>query len=526
VSNAKGLLGIASAIALVTLFSKGVGFFREVVVADVFGPGMARDAYTIAYTLPAFALIMLGGLTGPFHTATQKIITTLRQRGHDEQIPGVVATILVAVITVMGAFSLLAFAAAPVLITLVGGHPAPAVTALAIQQLKIMCPLVVIGGLVGVFCGISNDRGDYALPSFSPLIASVAVIGVCLAWRDPLALAWGTLVGGVGQFLLQAPAAWKLLRSGPQLKLDVRHPEIIDMAWLLVPAAVSSTIGTLNVMIGMRFTSQLNTGDISVFDIANKLLQLPLGILMTSLLIPLFPMLTRAAVDDDRPRLFLLLNQGLSTIAFATLPLIAFFVVAGGPLVATIFQHGAFDGNATVKTAAVLAFGALGIFTYAARDLMIRVFFALGDSRTPLIVSVLSLGLTAGFMALAIGPFGLNGLAAATSGVTIVNACLVAWLLRRKLGELPLGSSIPVIIKAGMAAVLGGAAAWAVVRGLPDVLGPLGMRGAMILKLVTQGATCGIIYTLVLAMLGIPVVERFRDITKRFRRAAPVAPGL
>lgn len=524
---AKGLLGVASAIALVTLLSKGIGFFREIVVADVFGASVARDAYTIAYTLPAFALIMLGGLTGPFHTATQKLITTLRQRGQDEDVPGVVFTALVTVTGIMGVLSLVTFFGAPWLVTLVGGHPAPEVTAVAVAQLRIMSPLVLIGGLVGVFCGISNDRGDYALPSFSPLIASLAVIGVCVAWRDPQALAWGTLVGGIGQFLLQAPAAVKLLASGPKLRFEPSHPEVKGMSRLLLPASISSTIGTLNVMVGMRFTSSLSTGDISVFDIANKLIQLPLGILMTALLIPFFPLLTQAAVDGDRPRLYELLRQGLSTIAFATLPLIAFFAVAGGPLVATIFEHGAFNAAATAKTAAVLLFGSLGIFTYAARDLMIRVFFALDDSRTPMLVSISSLGLTALFMWLSIGPFGLNGLAAATSAVTVVNCVLVALLLRRKLGELPIGSFVPLFFKALVASVLAGVAGWAVGAGTPDALGALGPRGAMLLKLVAQGLAGGATYAVALAVLGVPVLDRVRDLTKRFRRAPrPAADGV
>ena len=297
------------------------------------------------------------------------------------------------------------------------------------------------------------------------------------------------------------------------------------MAWLLVPAAISSTIGTLNVMIGMRFTSQLSVGDISVFDIANKLIQLPLGILMTALLIPLFPMLTRAVVDGDRPELFRLLDQGLTTITLATLPLIAFFAVAGQPLVATVFEHGAFNADATLKTAAVLTFGSLGIFTYAARDLFIRVFLALGDSRTPLIISVSSLVLTACFMAAAIGPFGLNGLAAATSGVTVVNFCLVILLLRHKLGELPLRGFLLMFVRGLVAALAAGAAAWLASHALDQAarqaLGPaffasrFGYRSLMVGSLAVDSLVGGLAYVLALAVVGLPVFARLKDLAGR-----------
>ncbi|HEY9723008.1 MAG TPA: murein biosynthesis integral membrane protein MurJ, partial [Oscillatoriaceae cyanobacterium] len=398
----KGLLGVASAIAVLTLLSKGFGFFRELVVAAGFGAGVAKDAYTAAYIIPAFSLIMLGGLTGPFHTGAQKVMTAMRGRGEDEAVPGVMATILLAVTLIMGALSVVAYFEAPWLIRLVASQASPDVFAMAVAQLRVMSPLVLIGGLVGILCGISNDRGDFTLPSLSPLIASVAVI-VAVLWRrgDPMALAWGTMLGGVGQLLLQAPAGVQLLRSGP-IRWEFKHAEVHSLFWLLLPASISSTVGTLNVIIGTNFASALPKGQIGIFDYANKLIQLPLGILMTALLIPVFPLLTQAVVAGDQDGLFRRLNQGISTIALSTLPLIAVFVAAGRPIVAVMYQRGAFTSDATKLTYEVLAFAALGIFTYASRDMMIRVFYALDDSRTPLLVSLFSMGTTAAGMWLVI----------------------------------------------------------------------------------------------------------------------------
>ena len=512
---AKGLLGIAGAIALVTLLSKVFGFGREVVIAAIFGASAAKDAYTIAYTLPAFALVMLGGLTGPFHTATQKLISALRQRGQDQDVPSAVATALVGVSLLMGAFALAVWVLAPQAVALVGGAPSPEVQALAVAQLRVMAPLVLLGGLVGVFCGISNDRGDYALPSLSPLVGSMAVIAVVLYSRDGMALAWGTLAGGVGQFLLQAPAAWKLLRSGPPVRLVPRLPDVRSMAGLVVPASISSMLGTINVMIGIRFTATLATGDVGVFDYANKLIQLPLGILMTALLIPLFPLLAQAAVAGDRPALYKWVNKGLTTIAIGTLPLTAYFLVGSEPFVCLIFQRSAFDALATAKTAEVLAWCGLGIFAYATRDLLIRVFFALDDARTPLYVSIGSLGLTYGFFTVGI-TYGLPGLAIATSAVTVVNMVLVTVLLRQKLGELPVRTGITMTARATIAAAVGAGAAWAVVRVLPPrppFLDDFALFVDAAVRVGLQAGTLGVVYALGLILLGVPLLElaaRFR----------------
>lgn len=511
---ARGVLGIASAIALLTLLSKGFGFGRELVIAAVFGADIPKDAYTAAYIIPAFSLIMLGGLTGPFHTVTQKIIATLRSRGQDAEVPAVMATILVSVAAVMGTLALGTFFGAPYLVKAVAAQIPPATFNLAVLQLQVMAPLVLIGGLVGIFCGISNDRGDYTLPSLSPLVASLAVIGVILLQPSPMALAWGTLLGGVGQFLLQAPAAFKLLRVGTPWPLRFDHPEVIGMWGLLLPASVSSTIGTLNVIIGTNFASGLPQGSMAVFDYANKLIQLPLGILMTALLIPLFPVMTQAVVKGDHDELFMWMNKGLGTIALATLPLMALFVAVGEPTVAVLYERGAFRPEDTRMTYLVLAFGSLGIFTYAARDLFIRVFYALHDSRTPLYVSLFSMALTAGLMALLIGPFGLLGLAGATSLVTAANCLLVAYLLRRKLGRLALTAFLPLFLKATVAASLAALAGWGVGRALalpPSFVGNFAM-------MVLQSGALLVVYAVLLAVFGVPVVEQLKGMVQRVRR--------
>lgn len=516
---ARGVLGIASAIALLTLLSKGFGFGRELVVAAVFGAGNAKDAYTAAYIIPAFSLIMLGGLTGPFHTVTQKIITTLRSRGEDDAVPGVMATIMLSVAGVMGALALAGFFGAPYLIKSVASQMRPEAFELAVRQLQVMSPLILLGALIGILCGISNDRDDFTLPSLSPLVASIAVIAVILVRPTPMALAWGTLLGGLGQFLLQAPAAVKLFRQGALLPLKFDHPEVKGLWTLLFPASVSSTIGTLNVIIGTNFASSLKAGSMSVFDYANKLIQLPLGILMTALLIPLFPVMTQAVVENDQEKLFSWMNKGLATIAFATLPLIAMFIAVGHPTVAAMYERGAFDRHATDMTYMVLVFGSLGIFTYAARDLFIRVFYAMHDSRTPLMVSLFSMGLTVALMAVLIGPFGLLGLSAATSIVTVANCLLVAFLLRRKLGRLSLTGSLPLFAKAFAAAALSAVAGWAVglVLPLPDsFIGNVG-------RVVVQGGSLVLVYAVVLALLGLPVVEQLSGITRRFRPKRAVA---
>ncbi|MEB3330724.1 MAG: murein biosynthesis integral membrane protein MurJ, partial [Candidatus Sericytochromatia bacterium] len=474
-----------------------------------YGAGVEKDAYTAAYIIPSFALIMLGGLTGPFHTATQRVITSLRERGRGDEVPGVVVALAVWVTLVTGAGALLAGLAAPVLISGVASRAPAAVFDLAAAQLRIMAPLIVIGGWVGILCGVSNDQGDYKRPSLSPLVASVAVIATVLWSSDPHMLAWGTLLGGLGQVLLQAGAAVRLWRGrtpgSPICPLG--HPEVRAVWGMLLPACVSSTIGTLAVVIGTNFASALPAGSISVFDYANKLIQLPLGVLMTALLIPVFPLLTRAVVAGDREALRQRMAQGVSAIALVAMPLVALFLTAGEPIVAVVYQRGAFSPEDAAATARVLALCALGIPLYGLRDLAVRVFYALNDGRTPLLVSVGSLAVTAGAMALVVGPWGLAGLALVTSGATGLNCLVITGLLWRKLGVWPLGEGARDALLAGVAAGVGGCLAWGVGRALEGHV----VAGSALGLLMAQAVALAGGYLAALAAVGLgPAAVRAR----------------
>ncbi|MEB3222072.1 MAG: murein biosynthesis integral membrane protein MurJ [Candidatus Sericytochromatia bacterium] len=510
----KGLLGVASAIALVTLLSKAVGFGRELVIAAVHGAGVAKDAYTAAYIIPSFALILLGGLTGPFHTATQRVVTSLREQGRGAEVPGVVVALAAWVTLVMGGGAVLACLAAPALISAVASRAPEPVFDLAVAQLRIMAPLIVMGGWVGILCGVSNDLGDFKRPSLSPLVASVAVIGTVLWSSDPLMLAWGTLLGGIGQVLLQADAAVRLWRSrSPGTPpCPMRHPELRGIWQMLLPACVSSTVGTLAVVIGTNFASALPAGSISVFDYANKLVQLPLGVLMTALLIPLFPMLTRAVVSGDGEALRARLAQGVSAISLVSMPLVALFLSAGTPIVSLVYQRGAFTAADAEATARVLGLCALGIPAYAVRDLVVRVFYALNDGRTPLLVSVASLAVTAAGMAMVVSRWGLDGLALVTSGVTVLNCAATTWLLRRRLGAWPFGDGTGDAVRAAVAALVAGGAAHVTRLGL--VGGSL--PGGEAVLLVAQALVLAVAYTGSLAVLGLsPTRIRERLATRR-----------
>lgn len=493
--------------AVLLLLSKGVGFLRESVVANAYGAGLVKDANTVAYILPALFLIMLGGLNGPFHLATMGAVTRLETRGQGDQVPGVLLTLLITTAALTGALALAAFAGAPWIVALTGPHLSAEAHALAITQLRIMSPILMIGGLIGVLCGISNVRGKFANSSLTPMVSSLAVIAVVALTSAPTAIAWGTLAGALGQLLLQGlPVVreWREIATAPARPASFRHEGVRDMLRMLLPASMSSSIGTFNVAIGTAFCSSLGTGAISIFNYSNLLIQLPLGIMLTAMLVPMFPRLTEAAAAGDRPALMGWIHRGLKAILLTTLPMTGFLIVLGESAIRLAFERGRFTAQATHATAMVLGVIALSIVAYASRDLFTRVFYARNRNRVPLVVTAVSIGTNWWFCALLVGR-GMAGLATATALVTVTNMLILGVLLGRELGGLELGKLAPTAGRALLAAGLASGMAWFLSRVLPSH-GHL----AAIVQLLGAGTLGIALYAGVLILLREPMLGSWR----------------
>lgn len=504
----RSLARASSLMAVLLLLSKGAGFLREVAVANSFGAGLVKDANTIAYILPALFLILLGGLNGPFHLSTMRAVTSLRTEGREAEIPGVLLTIFAGTAVLTGGLAALAFMAAPWIVRITGPGLSPEGQALAVTNLHIMAPLIMIGGLIGVLCGISNARDKFTNSSLTPMVSSLAVIAVVLWTSAPTAIAWGTLVGAVGQLALQAVPVfqdWQEITGGQAVRaVPLRHPAVVDMLRMLVPAGLSSSVGTLNVAIASAFCSSLPEGSISAFNYSNQLIQLPLGILLTALLVPMFPRLTEAATSGDRASLFGWLNRGVQSIALVILPITGLAIVLGEAAIRLVFEHGQFTADDTRQTATVLTIVALSMLAYGTRDLFTRVFYAQNKSRVPLLVTSASIGTTLLFNALLVR-YQIAGLAWATTLVTIGNLLLLGFFLRRDLGTLGLGPSVGTLLKALLASgVAAGLAYFA--KGLVPFTGQLGA----LVQLVGVGALGLVAYLAVLVTLRVPALDLLR----------------
>ncbi|CAK6698436.1 murein biosynthesis integral membrane protein MurJ [Synechococcus sp. CBW1107] len=457
---ARSLRRIALIVAVATALSKLAGLVRQQAIAAAFGVGAAYDAYNYAYVLPGFLLILLGGINGPFHSA---MVSALARRPRREG-----AYVLAAINTLVGAgliaVTLLLFVAADPLIDLVGPGLDAERHAIAVLQLRWMAPMALFAGLIGLGFGALNAADEFWLPSVSPLLSSVAVIaGIGILWLHlgsaialpqyavlgGAVLAGTTLLGAVFQWLIQLPA---LARQGLhkfQLVWDWKHPGVQEVLRVMGPATLSSGMLQINVFTDLFFASGI-VGAAAGLGYANLLVQTPLGLLSNALLVPLLPVYARLTAPQDRPELIARIRQGLMLSNASMLPLGALMVALAGPIVALIYERGAFNASAAALVGGLLMAYGVGMPAYLGRDVLVRVFYALGDGTTPFRFSMAGIGLNALFDWLLVGgptPWGLQlpafnfgapGLVLATVAVNVITCLGLLLALQHRLGGLPL----------------------------------------------------------------------------------------
>ena len=444
-----GLLKTAGLIAAVTMVAKLLGFSRDWVIFNVYGASMATDAYFAATQIPSFAMVLLGGLGGPFHTATVAIFSKMVGTQTDAP-PSLAVRQLAATLTTLTGLLFAGFAVA----VFVWAHPimavllpkaSPALVAQSAVLLQWLTPTIFVGGLIGIFYGLLNVYHVFLWPSLSPAIVSTAMIAGLLLVPDTgqtgVILAASAAVGAMGQFLIQMPG---VLRRGFTFRpaWQVQLPEFRQWGEVLLPMIIGTSTGQMMVYVDMLFASGLQEGGWSAVILSNRLLQLPIGVLQTALLVPIFPRFSRYVAERNMDALAMDFRKGIVALWLISIPILVVLLVYAEPLIRLVFEHGRFDAGDTRLVTLALVFQAFQMIPYFARDTLTRVFYAFGDSVTPLWVGLLAIGLKFGLNALLVTHYGIGGITLATSIITTINMLLLGWLVRRHIQTLALRTLI------------------------------------------------------------------------------------
>lgn len=522
----RSFTGIASIIAAATLISKFFGLIRQQVISAVFGQGEPAAAFYYAYMIPGFLLILLGGVNGSFYTAVVSVLA----KHNEEEAPSLIETITTLVGLTLLVVSILIFIFAPNLIdTVAAGLRSSGkelVREIAIQQLRIMSPMAVLAGLIGISFGVLNSAKQYWLPAVSPLFSSTAVIVSLIIFRlqmsDNIAissreyaitggalLAGGCVVGAFLQCLVQIVAQAKSGMGRFRLRFDFQQPAIKQILKIMLPAVFSSGMLQINLATDLFFASSLpDKGVSAALANAGLLVQTPLGVFSNMILVPLLPILAGLATPENWHFLKIRIRQGLILSALVMLPLGALIISLALPIVRIAYERGNFNTTDSVLVSTLLVANGFGMFVYLGRDILIRVFYALGNGVIPFRISVFNIFLNAllDWLLVKVFNIGAPGLVYATVGVNISSMLMLLFLLNHKLSSLPLKKWFWLILGLVAASLVAGLASMATLQATQRFLGTEGLIIQMLQ--VSMASAIGLsVFSVFVAFMKLPEAD-------------------
>ncbi len=442
-----------------TALSRVVGLVRDVVIADLFGASRAYDAYLIAFMIPHLLRRLLA--EGALSSAFIPLFTERLRAYGPARAARFANTVVTAALIFFIALVVLGILFAPFYVPFFADGFSAEQLELTIRLTQITFPFIALMGLAAIVMGVLNSYERFFAPAFAPVLFNVGVILSAFAlmslFAEPIyALAIGVLLGGLGQLLFQIPYLRGRWRYRPQL--DLRDEGLHKLLKLMLPSVVGLAIFQINTLVDNKLASHLAEGSVSVLQYAIRLFQLPLGLFVVSVGSVLLPKLATHAAAQDTEAFARTLRESAKFSLFILLPATAGLFVLAQPIIQVLFEHGNFTHEDTLVTAYALTNYLPGLIGYGLAYLLTRAFYALQETRTPLVVGAITVALNVILDYALVGPMGVGGLALATSVAGITNALALLIVLQRRLSQnLRIGADRETVKMLGAALLMGAA---------------------------------------------------------------------
>jgi len=507
--------------------SRILGVVREQVLAALFGAGNAMDAYNVAYRIPNLVrdLFAEGAMSSAFVPTFTRHLTSAGKASAWRLANHVINALVVitVVLVVLG----IVFAE-PIVELFAGAYRSvPGKLELTVLLTRLMLPFLTFVALAAACMGMLNSLHRFFIPALSPATYNVAIIA-CALLLVPLmpglgvtpivAVACGTLIGGVAQLAVQWPV---LRREGFRYRpvLDWSDEGLRRVLVLMGPGTLGLAATQVNVFVNTVLATGEGTGAVSWLNYAFRLMYLPIGLFGISIATATLPAVSRHAAQDDEGRVRSTVADGLSLMLMLNVPATVGLLVLAVPIVRVIFERAAFTPADTLATAAALQFYAIGLVGYSVVRIASPVFYALGRNRTPVLISMATVLVNAGLNLALVRVMGYRGLALGTSIAALFNAVLLMVMLRLALGGIDgarvAGSFLRIAIASAMMGIAAVAAGTAAAAWLPGE--------ALAAQIVRLAATITVSLAVLAGAAHLLRIREFRDgvaaVTRKFRQS-------
>jgi putative peptidoglycan lipid II flippase len=430
------LLRALATVSSLTMVSRVLGYARDFFIARIFGASLATDAFFVAFKIPNLLRRMFA--EGAFSQAFVPILGGYRHADSAEETRSLIDSVATLLFLALVVAAALGMAAAPLIVyvTAPGFAAQPEKFALTVQLLRITFPYILFISLVALAAGILNTWNRFAVPALTPALLNVSfIVGAAFFAHhfDPpvLVLAWAVFAGGLLQLAFQVPF---LVRLGllPRWRLSLAHPGVRRVLVLMAPAAFGVSVSQVSLLINQVFASFLITGSVSWLYYADRLMELPAGVLGVAVGTILLPSLSKYHADAKPEEYARLLDWGLRITVLLAVPSAAALAVLALPFIATLFHYGRFTAQDAWMTQQALVAYSIGLIGMILVKILAPGFYARQNVVTPVKIGLLTLLATQAMNLAFIGPLKHAGLALAIGLGACLNAGLLYRILRRE----------------------------------------------------------------------------------------------
>ena len=504
---AKATLGLMIA----TIIAKVLGFGRELVLASSYGASMYSDAYLTAMNIPVVIFTIIGTTLGtvliPMYFEVNSDLGEKKALNFTNNVFNIVIAICIVLATLGFIFT------EPLVKVFAMGFEGQTLK-VAIDFTRITIIGIVFTGLSYVMTAYLQIKNNFTVPGLISVPKNIIIItSIILSVKhNPYIMIWGTLIGIATEFLFQLPFA---IKNGYKYQpyINIKDKYIKKMSWLIGPVLIGVAVNQINTMVDRTLASTLAEGSISALNYANKLNGFVMAMFITSVAAVIYPMLSKLSSEDNKEKFTSSVVQSINSVILLVIPISIGAIVLATPIVKLLFQRGEFDTRATSMTAIALIMYSIGMVAFGLRDILGKVFYALQDTKTPMINGVIAMIMNIVLNIILVKYLQLAGLALATSISAIVCIFLLFGSLKKKIGYFGQDKIIKTTIKSTVSAIVMGIITYFVYNMISNLLGVGFVKEAI--SLAVSIGIGAIAYVILVVVLKVDEINIINDMLKR-----------
>lgn len=430
-------------VSAMTMLSRVLGLVRDIVLLNVFGAGKDFDTFVVAFRIPNFFRRLFA--EGAFSQAFIPVLTEYKTTKTHAEVQILISRVFGCLMTVMSLLTFVAMVAAPAVLYIYapGFHNDPEKFDLAVDMFRLTIPYLLFMSLTAFASSILNSYGSFSTPAFAPVLLNITMIAGAW-WLTPymaepiMALGWAVVVAGILQLVIQIPELWRKNLLIPP-KIDFKHEGVDRIMKLMLPALFGVSVTQINLLLNTIWASFMQDGSVSWLYSAERMTELPLGLIGVAIGTVILPSLSAQHAEQDKSKFRGMIDWAAKVIMLVGVPASIALFMLSTPIIQALFQRGQFTVEDTQMTAMALQCMSAGVISFMLIKVFAPGFYAQQDTKTPVRVGLMAVAANAILNVIFIGFFKLidwqaehMALALASSGSALVNAGMLYFYLHKR----------------------------------------------------------------------------------------------